>query len=47
MLSLVGPDWDTTNLSANGVNVRLIVVNGVTGVYTRTVQLDNDTTWSK
>ena len=47
MLTLVGPDWDTTNLSANGVNVKLIVVNGVTGVYTRTVQLDNDTTWSK
>jgi hypothetical protein len=47
MLTLVGPDWDTTNLSANGVNVRLIVINGVTGVYTRTVQLDNDATWSQ
>ena len=45
MLSLVGPDWNTTNL--NVTSVKLIVVNGVTGVYTRTVELDYDATWSR
>ena len=52
MLSLVGPDWpqirdpsDSTKLLVATVNV--VVVDGVTGVYTRTMQLDNDETWSQ
>jgi hypothetical protein len=44
MLTLVGPDWPT-NTNVRTVNV--LVVNGVTGVYTRTMQLDNDVTWSR
>ncbi len=42
-LSLVGPDWDVGNYQ----NVTLLVVNGVTGVYTNTVQLDSDEIWTK
>ena len=42
--TLVGPDW---NGGCDHAVTNLIVVNGVTGVYTTTVQLDNDATWSK
>ncbi len=42
-VSLVGPDWDTTNYA----NVTLVVVDGVIGVYASTVQLDNDGIWTK
>jgi hypothetical protein len=44
MLSLVGPDWPT---NPNVTSVNVVVVNGVTGVYTRTMQLDNDEIWSR
>lgn len=40
-LSLVGPDWDTS------LNTRLVIVEGVTGVYTTTIHLDNDCTWTR
>lgn len=42
-ISLVGPDWDTTNYLAP----ILVVVEGVTGVYTTTIHLDNDCTWTR
>jgi len=42
-VSLVGPDW----YNGASTTANLIVVKGVTGVYTTTVQLDNDATWSK
>ena len=41
-VSLVGPDWDASSL-----NAQLVVVEGVTGVYTTTVHLDDDCTWTK
>jgi hypothetical protein len=45
-VTLVGPDWNGgTGAAANPV--RLIVIPGVTGVYTTTVELDNDVIWSK
>ncbi len=51
MLSLVGPDWPGCQYDSAGnaiiQKVNLVVVNGVTGVYTRTVELDNDATWSR
>lgn len=40
-LSLVGPDWDPT------VAATMVVVEGVTGVYTTTVHLDADCIWSR
>ena len=43
-LSLVGPDWDVTNF---GNTTQLVVVEGVTGVYTTTVQLDADCIWTR
>ncbi|NLF09465.1 MAG: hypothetical protein GX594_16010 [Pirellulaceae bacterium] len=42
-LSLVGPDWNTTTYP----QPILIVVPSVTGVYTRTIHLDNDCTWNR
>jgi hypothetical protein len=51
MLSLVGPDWAWCPFDATGKaiiqNVNVVVIDGVTGVYSSTVQLDNDTTWSR
>ncbi len=44
MLSLVGPDWQA---NSNVRNVNVVVIDGVTGVYSSTVQLDSDTTWSR
>jgi hypothetical protein len=44
MLSLVGPDW-AANSNVQFVNV--VVIDGVTGVYSSTVQVDNDMTWSR
>ena len=38
---------DSADSTINGVNVRLIVVKGATGVYTRTMELDTDMTWAK
>jgi hypothetical protein len=43
MLSLVGPDWNGTGVNS----VDVVVIEGVTGVYTTTVQLDNDATWTR
>jgi prepilin-type N-terminal cleavage/methylation domain-containing protein len=40
-MTLVGPDW------YGGTNASLLVIPGVTGVYTATVKLDNDEIWSK
>ncbi|MBN1395419.1 MAG: prepilin-type N-terminal cleavage/methylation domain-containing protein [Pirellulales bacterium] len=40
-LTLVGPDWNNTFAP------RLLVVEGVTGVYSTTVQLDADLTWTR
>jgi len=42
-LSLVGPDWDTLNYPTP----TMVVVEGVTGVYTTTVHLDADCIWSR
>ncbi len=39
---LVGPDW-----YGNSSNLQMIVLPGVTGVYTTTVQLDNDAIWTR
>ncbi len=44
MLSLVGPDWPA-NTNVKQVNV--VAIDGVTGVYTRTMDLDDGTTWSR
>jgi hypothetical protein len=46
-LSLVGPDWNTSDgrIGADG-GVSLVIVQGVTGVYTETMQLDNDLIWN-
>ena len=42
-VSLVGPDWyNTSSTTAN-----LIIVPGVTGVYTKCMVLDDDLTWSR
>jgi prepilin-type N-terminal cleavage/methylation domain-containing protein len=51
-VSLVGPDWHggqggTGSPVSPDNSVKLIVIKGVTGVYTRTVQLDTDTVWSR
>jgi hypothetical protein len=44
-VSLVGPDWNN-NSSATPNQTNLIIVSGVTGVYTKTIMLDTDVTWS-
>jgi len=44
-VSLVGPDWNGDGNGGTGAT--LVVVKGVTGVYTTTVQLDNDAIWTK
>jgi hypothetical protein len=47
-ITLVGPDWnggDSTSVPA--CTFTAVSVSGVTGVYTTTVQLDNDGIWSK
>jgi hypothetical protein len=44
-LSLVGPDWDTEQFPA--ANTQLVSVEGVAGVYTTTVQLDDDLIWNR
>jgi hypothetical protein len=50
-VSLVGPDWyggtGKDNSGAVNDSVKIIVVKGVTGVYTTTVKLDNDAIWTK
>jgi hypothetical protein len=43
---LVGPDWNGGTGTATDP-VHAIVVQGVTGVYTTTIQLDNDLIWSR
>jgi hypothetical protein len=45
-LTLVGPDWHGGGNGAMG-NAIVVVVDGVTGVYTTTVQLDNDLIWNQ
>ncbi len=45
-VSLVGPDWNN-NSSATPTLANLIIVPGVTGVYTKTIMLDTDATWSR
>lgn len=40
-ISLVGSDWNAS------LNTRLVIVEGVTGVYTTTIHLDNDCTWTR
>lgn len=45
-LSLVGPDWDTNCFGPN-IRTDLVVVEGVTGVYTTTVHLDADCIWTR
>jgi prepilin-type N-terminal cleavage/methylation domain-containing protein len=52
--TLVGPDWNggTTGGTlgpppAPDDSVKLVVIKGVTGVYTTTVQLDNDAIWTR
>ncbi len=42
-LSLVGPDWDVGTYN----NPVMVVVEGVTGVYTTTVHLDADCIWTR
>ncbi len=44
-LSVVGPDWDTATFPSN--QTAMVVVEGVTGVYTTPVHLDNDCTWTR
>jgi hypothetical protein len=44
MVSLVGPDWAANPAIAT---VNMVVVEGVTGVYTTPVQLDDDATWTR
>ena len=44
-LSLVGPDWNLTNFPA--ASTTMVVVEGVTGVYTTTVHLDADCIWTR
>ena len=43
-LSLVGPDWNTNDQRIAGVS--LVIVRNVIGVYTKTMRLDQDLTWS-
>ncbi len=49
-MTLVGPDWHGgaggTSGSPDGT-VSLVIVEGVTGVYTTTIQRDNDGIWTK
>lgn len=40
-MTLIGPDWN------GGTSANLLVIPGVTGVYSTTVKLDEDGTWSK
>lgn len=40
-VTLVGPDWD------GGATPTMVVVEGVTGVYTTNVHLDNDCVWTR
>ena len=40
-ITLVGPDWH------GGTAAKIVVVGGVTGVYTTTVQLDSDLIWNQ
>jgi prepilin-type N-terminal cleavage/methylation domain-containing protein len=58
-VSLVGPDWNGYDANGNpgtggtgsppspDGSIKLIVIKGVTGVYTTTIELDNDGIWSK
>jgi hypothetical protein len=41
MLSVVGPDWPS------GVATTAVIIERVTGVYCSTIQLDNDSIWSR
>ncbi len=41
MITVVGPDWDTT------LTTTLVAVDGVTGVYTSTITLDTDSLWNQ
>jgi type II secretory pathway pseudopilin PulG len=44
-LSLVGPDWDADTFPA--AQTQLVSVEGVAGVYTTAVHLDDDLIWNK
>jgi type II secretory pathway pseudopilin PulG len=47
-ITLVGPDWQGGDVSSSPARTFTAVsVNRVTGVYTTTMQLDNDPIWSK
>jgi hypothetical protein len=46
-VSLVGPDWSGGGNGGASGTATLIVVKGVTGVYSKTIALDNDATWSR
>jgi hypothetical protein len=45
-LSLVGPDWNMSDPRLVGGGVSLVIVQGVVGVYTKTIQVDNDLIWT-
>ncbi|MCE5267714.1 MAG: hypothetical protein LLG00_07500 [Planctomycetaceae bacterium] len=57
MVSLTGPDWTPADINCPAnpdnpaaspkIGTSLVVVDGVTGVYSTTVQLDNDAIWNK
>jgi hypothetical protein len=47
-VSLVGPDWNNVpDSGGTPPDVSLTIVPGVTGVYSRTIQIDDDATWSR
>ena len=46
-ITLVGPDWNGgDNSTSPTLTFTAVSINSVSGVYTTTVQLDNDEIWS-
>ena len=46
-MTLLGPDWYGHGSGGGDGTASLLVISSVTGVYTTTVKLDKDETWSK